>query len=219
MKKLFITGANGIIGNLLSNNLSDYIITSFDLPYNDARDYNSLLRLFPKYDVVIHLAWDLTIDDDSTEELSLDNSKMFLNVYRAAVNTGVPRVIMASSVHISDYISRNDEKLITPDEIPIPDSLYSINKLFMENLGEFYSRKYGLEVVCLRLGGVNKEDRINFLEKGYDKVYLNHKDCISLFKKCIDAPTIPGNFLVIYGVSCNPKRIHDYSNHFGWRPE
>jgi nucleoside-diphosphate-sugar epimerase len=38
------------------------------------------------------------------------------------------------------------------NDAPAPDSFYGVGKLTGENLGRYYSRMYGLEVVCCRIG-------------------------------------------------------------------
>jgi len=218
MKKVVITGAKGTIGTVLMNGLKGYYgITSADLPETDARDYGRLLEIFPGHDDIIHLAWNL--EDFRTGKAHPDNSIMFRNVYRAAVEAKVPRIIMASSVHADEYYRWKGPGMLKPDKVPVPDSPYGADKVFMESLGRYYAKNHGLEVVCTRFGGVRPDDRIDTSEEGYEKVWLSHRDCVELIRACIDAPKIPGNFLIVYGVSNNSGRIHDYSNPLGWIPK
>jgi uronate dehydrogenase len=145
---------------------------------------------------------------------------MFFNVYNAALETGVPRVIMASSVHADDFHTPKDTAPISPDRIPTPDSPYGAHKVFMEATGRYYATK-GLEVVCIRFGGINRENTppvrdIDVRERG---VWFSHRDCVSLIKSILEAKTIPDNFALIYGMSNNADKIHDVSNPFGWRPQ
>ena len=89
----------------------------------------------------------------------------------------------------------------------------------MEALGRFYAKYHRLEVVCIRFGGVNKEDTPSIQEEAYRKIWLSHRDCIELVKTCIEAARIPDNFQIISGISNNSQRVHDYSNPFGWVPK
>lgn len=140
---------------------------------------------------------------------------MTYNVYKAAIKTRVPRVIMASSVHADNFYNWKGPELLSPYRIPIPDSPYGANKVFMESLGRYYATK-GLEVVCIRFGGVQGKPPLDDYEK---LVWLSHRDCTELLRRCIEAESIPNNFLIIYGISDNANRIHDYSNPLGWAPQ
>lgn len=218
MKKILITGVNGTIGTVIKNNLKDYDITPVDFPETDVKQYNNLLKIFPGHDAVIHLAWDTNTENFRSGKINTDNALMFYNIYNAALETKIPRVIMASSVHADNFYIWKEKKLLTVDKIIGPDSPYGASKVFMESLGRYYAQK-GLEVVCIRFGGVNLEDKINIEEENFDKVWLSHRDCIELIKKCINAEKIPNNFQIIYAVSNNSSRIHDHSNSLGWEPK
>lgn len=217
MKRIAITGANGTIGTVLRKGLTDYDIIPIDLPEIDVRDYEQLLEVFPGHDAIVHLAWDGKSENFRNGKYDPDNSLMFYNVYRASVETKVPRVIMASSVHAVNFYKWKNSRLLTPDIKMEPDSPYGADKVFMEALGQYYSQR-GLQVVCIRFGGVNPEDRVDVPEEGYHKVWLSHRDCVELVRTCIEA-SIPNNFLIVYGVSNNSQRVHDYSNPLGWVPK
>lgn len=216
-KRIAITGANGTIGSVLRKGLKECEITLLDLPDTDVRDYERLLEIFPEHDVIVHLAWDTQIENFRSGKIDPDNALMTYNVYRAAIGSKVRRVIMASSVHADDFYNWKGPKLLSPERMPEPDSPYGADKVFMEALGKYYSKK-GLEVVCIRFGGVNAENRP--LGEHYENaVWLSHEDCVELIKSCIEAKDIPSNFSIVYGVSDNESRIHDFSNPFGWHPK
>lgn len=221
MKKIAITGAKGTIGKILSKALSDYKITGLDLPDVDVRDLNQLQRAIANHDALIHLAWDNSEgwhinSPELLERISLDNKLMNFNAYKAAVEAGVPRVIVASSVHADKFYDWQAPHLITPNKTPWPDSPYGAAKVYAEALGRYWASK-GLEVVCVRLGGVsNNAYEANEWERA---VWLSENDLISLMRKVIDAKYVPDNFQIFYGVSDNKNRIHDYSNPFGWEPK
>jgi len=217
-KKIVITGSNGVIGSILRGHLQEYKITPMDLPEVDVREYDKLLQIFPGHDGIIHLAWDKKTENFRSGKINPDNSSMTCNVYRAAVETGVPRVIMASSVHADSYSKWEGPGLLKPDRIPVPDSPYGASKLFMEALGRHYAQDYGLEVVCIRFGGINLRDRVNPENKD-SKVWLSQRDCVSLIKKCLEVSQIPNNYEIIYAISKNSNRTHDYSNSLGWEPK
>lgn len=217
MKKIIITGANGFIGTVLKKGLRDFDMTPMDLPDNDVCDYKKCFDIFPGHDAIVHLAWNTKEDCVISKKIDPNNSLMFWNVYRGALETGVKRVVIASSVHADSFYGGENEKKMSPNNVPSPDSPYGAHKVFMESLGRYYS-KQGLEVVCIRFGGVIPENIPP--EKG-DNPYefaacLSHEDCTDLVEKCITVKKIPNNFTIIYGVSDNKDMVHDTSNPIGW---
>jgi len=202
------------------NGLVEYQKTIFDLPERDARNYRLLRDNFVGHNVVIHLAWDTATENWKSGKVNPDNNLMTYNAYQAALESGVRRIVMASSIHADEFIGWNRDKLLTPDKIPVPTSPYGASKVFMESLGRYYAKKYGLEIVCVRFGGVNKDDVIfpESVEKSYGKVWLSRRDCCALIRICIESEEIPNNFTIMHGISDNKGRLHDISNLLGWRP-
>lgn len=214
--KILLTGSRGIIGGILCGSLKDYQLVLAALPKHDVRNFEECLRLADGVDVVIHLAWDTKAENWKSERIDPGNTAMFENVYRAALEKGVRRVIMASSVHVERYNDWSKKGFISPNQDAEPDSPYGAHKIFMEKLGRWYATK-GLEVICVRFGGVCPLDVPPWKDLG--TVGLTHPDCADLIKSCLTADSVPSNFSVFYGVSDNKRRIHDYSNPFGWKPK
>lgn len=222
MKKIVITGAKGTIGIVLKKGFEGrYNIIEADLPEIDAREYEKLLQIFHEKDIVINLAWNAKIENFRSERICADNIIIADNVYRAANEKKVKRVIMASSIHADNFCEWDKERngLLFPDKLIGPDSPYGASKIFIESLGRYHAKNKGLEVVCLRFGGVNPKDEIDKTEEGFEKVWLSHRDCVNLVEKCIEAPNISDNFQIIYGISNNSSRIHNNLNKLGWIPK
>jgi len=217
-EKIAITGSNGTIGSVLKEGLKEYQITSIDLPENDVRDYEKLLEVIPHHSAIVHLAWDTNTDNFKSEKINPENATMFYNVYKAAIEAGIPRVIMASSVHADRFYEWKGPDYMSPDRTPIPDSPYGAHKVFMETSGRYYAIK-GLEVVCIRFGGVNPQNKPPIDPPEERAVWFSHGDCVSLVRTVLEAQTIPNNFLILYGVSNNKNRLHDISNPFNWTPK
>ena len=162
------------------------------------------------------LAWDTKVEHYQSGNINPDNIQMTFNTYRAAFETGVPRVIMASSVHADDFEGWHAPPYLSSDRIPTPDSPYGASKVFMEALGRYYAKK-GLEVVCVRFMGLNTLNKSS--ENTEDqRRWFSHRDCGNLMKAIIEAPSVPQNYVLMYGVSHNSNRKHDYANPFGWIP-
>ena len=214
---ILITGSGGVIGTVLVNGLG-HTITHFDLPDFDVRDYAQLLEKVRGHDAVIHLAWDTKTDNFKSDHLNPDNALKMFNIYKAAAETGVKRVIMASSVHADKFVGRELQGLLKTTDLPLPDSPYGAGKVLMAALGRYYADAKGLEVVCIRFGGVNRKDVPPEQPESERQVWLSHRDCVGLVTAALETPAIPGNFEIVYGVSDNAGRIHDVGNSFGWRP-
>lgn len=219
MPKILVTGSNGTVGKALQRHLP-HDTTDFDLPEHNAEDYAHVVAKAKGHDMIIHLAWDFESDGWLAENLNPDNTQISFNIYQAAVDAGVKRVIMASSVHADKFAGRDvqSQGLLQPYDLPTPDSPYGAGKCMMEALGRYYASAKGLEVVCIRLGGVNKDDTPPHSPPSEQQVWLSQRDCADLIQRCIDTESIPNNYSIVYAVSDNAGRLHDISNPFGWLP-
>jgi nucleoside-diphosphate-sugar epimerase len=219
MKRVLIIGSDGAIGSVLRKGLN-HDTTDFDLPHFNAKEYTHLYEKAQGHDAVVHLAWDFERDGWLAENLNPNNTLISYNVYQAAVDAGVKRVVVASSVHADKFAGRDPTLgLLKPYDLPTPDSPYGAGKVLMEALGRYYADARGLEVVCLRLGGVNREDKAPSSPPSERQVWLSQRDCVSLVHACLDAEVVPNNYAIVYGVSNNKDRLHDLSNPFGWQPQ
>jgi len=123
------------------------------------------------------------------------------NIYEAARQHGVKRIIYASSVHAIGYYERT--QMIDADVPTRPDSLYGVSKTFSENLASYYFDKFGIESVCLRIGSCFPEptDRRHLI------TWLSFRDCRQLVEKCLSAPRV--GFMIAYGMSNNSESFWD----------
>lgn len=227
LKRVVITGSQGSLGKILQDGLRDsFNVLCIDkissgtnnIALDIAVDYKKFKGLLRKEDTIIHLAWD-NLEDYPNENIVLQNKTMAENVYRAAVEKKVSRVIIASSVHTNDYSKVPPGEYITPRSENYPDTPYGATKIYIEHLGRYFSRKHGLEIICLRLGGVNEANEIRFNEDPlYDKVLLYKEDFIQLIWMCIEVKKVPNNFAVFYAVSNTRGRVHSLNNFLDWKP-
>ena len=144
-------------------------------------------------------------------------------VLEAARRANVPRVIVASSNHVTGgYL--NDQPYasilagsyegLEPGRFPLigvknpvrPDGPYAVGKVFAEVAGRYYADTYGLSVICLRIGHVNRENRPK--HTSHWATLLTHRDLVELVRVCLTAPTSV-RFGIFYGVSDNTWRIWD----------
>lgn len=216
-----ITGASGGIGRLLTTHLNGFELVPMDLPDRDVLDPDVVSTTVRGSDAIVHLAWNSRRERGDTEEIDSDNIRMANNVYRGAVVQSIPRVVVASSVHV-DALSwkpgfRRDQSIQSQANDPVPSSPYGASKLMIEALGRYYVSRYSLEVICIRLGGVWIDGR-RFGEVQDEKqraAYLSHKDLIGVFRHCLRC-TMAEPYHHFFAVSDHEARIHDTTNNVGW---
>jgi len=220
MNKIAITGSEGTIGSVLHAGLGkEYEVLGLDLPEYDVRDYDLLLHQFQTFgpDTVIHVAHDMHENCESGSIVP-DNVTMEMNIFEAATEASVGRVIMASSVHADDFLSYTGDKLLSVPGSYRPTSPYGAHKLALESIGASYNEKTDLEFVAIRFGGVTPDDSV----RTYDRepaVWLSHRDLLGAVGAAVKAMEVPGGHGVFYAVSDNTGRLHDTANPFGWTPQ
>ena len=218
--KIAITGSSGIVGSALIANLDSekFTVLAIDLPYVDVIKLDDLVQATVACDAIIHLAWNTAHDNFGKTSIDPLNNLMTFNAYQAAVHNRIPRVIMASSNHAHRHDLRDDDGRIRPSIEPsVPDSPYGAEKVFMEALGRYYAHSYDLEVICIRIGNVNTEDKPKPSTPTDPLRWLSHVDLVRLFTCCLESSTVPNNFQIVYGVS--NQNVFDWSNSFGYVPK
>jgi len=213
-RKVLITGASGLIGGLTIKHLGDkYDFSGLSrrpvvgIPHlaADITDAEAIEPAFAGIHTVLHLAAATGADEwlawGPTMAITVQGT---LNVYEAAREAGVKRVVFFSSgccqlawewEHDLPYgkLANGPDSEI-PESWPMveldwsvrPDSPYAVAKLFGENLGRYYADKYAISTIVIRLGAVLKEDRP--LVRRHYPGYLSQADCVQLIDKCLSAP-------------------------------
>jgi uronate dehydrogenase len=135
------------------------------------------------------------------------------NLFEAAREAGVKRVIFASSNHAIGFYPRR--KKIGTDVTVRPDSRYGVSKAFGEALGSLYSDKHGIGVTCLRIGNVGPAP----LDVRRLSIWVSPQDLVQLFQIGLEHPDI--RFEIFYGASDNEASWWDNSRavRLGYRPK
>ncbi len=242
-KKIVITGISGCIGHIIYEHLKErWAISgidlrgSEDLPVTiaDINDYDSLFSIFNDTYAVVHLAANANAND-SWDAIVSPNILGIRSVFEVAHKAGVKKVIFASSNHVMGLYEQDEPyrsivagryEGITPSNIPKidhtmpirPDGYYGVSKAFGEALGRYYAEKFGMQVVCIRIGTVNRGNRPRNIRE-YATLFL-YRDLVSLVEKCLLNQNI--KFEIFYGVSSNKWRFWDIthiSDCLGWTTE
>jgi uronate dehydrogenase len=151
---------------------------------------------------VVHLAGIATESDwPAILHANIDGTYAALEAARRA---GAERVVLASSNHATGFTARPGSGLLTEaDAPPRPDTYYGVSKVTMEALGSLYCDRYGLDVVCLRIGSAFAEPTTT----RQLSTWLSPGDTVSLVDAALRAPS-PG-FAVVWGVSANTRNWWD----------
>src|SRR5438128_6438403 len=121
----------------------------------------------------------------------------------AARSLGVPRVVLASTGQVIDGHLRDGNTPVTPDAPPRPRYLYACTKVFLEALGQVYSRHHGIAVLAVRLGWCPRDlGQVNEIAAAelFQDVFLSPGDAGRFFSAAVEAPALPP-FAVVYATS------------------
>lgn len=227
--KLLITGSHGRIGTILRDGLAD----SFDIygvdrvaPADDKKTFVAdiaeygqiadVLEHVAPIPYLVHLAGDPKVDASWASVLR-NNIAGTRNVYEAARQHGVQRIVFASSNHVTGAYEGLPESTLhqqhEPEPINVedpirPDSDYGVSKAFGEALARYYCARWGLSSVCLRIGSVLADDDPTTHPRTR-KTWLSHRDLVQLVHKSLSSDVVFG---IYYGVSGNTGRFWDITN-------
>jgi uronate dehydrogenase len=222
-KTVLVTGAAGGVGTHLRRELAG----RYELRLSDRRPVGPLarretfaradlarladaVRITKGVDAIVHLGgyavegpWDAILEA---------NVVGCYNVFEAARRNGVRRLVFASSNHAVGFHRR--DHVIDDGADARPDSRYGVSKVFGEALGRLYADKYGLEVLCVRIGNVNPAP----LDERRLAIWLSPRDLAQLVTIGVEHPAI--RFEIVYGVSGNTRSFYDNANatRLGYRP-
>jgi nucleoside-diphosphate-sugar epimerase len=141
--------------------------------------------------------------------LQRNNVDALLNVFRAAVENRVKRVVFASSSRV--FLGYTDRRMLVGHEsAPKPTDFYGATKVFGERLGKSHADQYGLSVICLRIGVVWPGDN-SPAGKGYEaqRRWLSTRDFCQAVEKAIHAPEV--QFATLFVTSDNQGMPWDLS--------
>lgn len=230
MKRVLITGAAGNLGHKLANHLQGrYDLRLLDLKsggyanviQSDLSVWDpAWVRHFTDVDTVVHLAANPN-PMPPWAELLASNMDTVVNVFNAAAQGHVKRVIYASSNHAMGQYKDIPEpaKLTTEtparpgtsvmrDGVELHTTPYGAMKLLGERVGKSFSEAWGMEVIGVRIGwalhGTNLASDIGpDRDNWYRLMWLSDRDFCQLMERAIEANLGETRFAVVNGMSNN----------------
>jgi hypothetical protein len=259
-RKILITGAAGYIASqLLPVFQGKYQLTLLDVKETDPRgnkvsglkvtnladsDFEKYQGYFQGIDTVVHLGYygppkrserAMRRGGYQDERINVD---MAYNVYKLSHDTGVRRVVVASSNHAADWyehlIHQGLMDIVSPDIFPLSDNFYGWAKIAYEHMGFIFAAGHfgrKLETIHLRIGApreINYRDFHNNVA-GYKRdlgAYISERDLQQLFMRSIETERIDNEhgipFQIFYGISDNTRKFWSIVNArkvIGYAPE
>ncbi len=219
-RKVLITGATGKIGRTLMEDLADiYKLTGTSRrPSDDPRmlqleldDVETITGALRGHDAVVLMHGFSTGASSDLNDYLQPNIVSVRNIYEAARLAGVPRVVFASSNHATGWYEASGERSDAASVLR-PDSIYGTTKAWGEAFGRYYADRYGLQVVCLRIGSYLYRERPPDWGPGERilSTWLSDRDLVQLVRRSIEAPDI--SWGVYYGISNNSRAYWDLTN-------
>ncbi len=221
MPTALITGAAGGVGTVLRRGLAERgwqlrlfdrapVPEAPDAVVADLRDTARLDAAMAGVQAVVHLAG-IPVEAPFADILE-SNIDGTYRVFDAALRSGVRRVVYASSNHVAGYAPA--DSAVSVEAPPRPDTYYGVSKVFGEALGRLYHERFGMDVICVRIGSCTERPTT----RRHLALWLSPADAVDLFHACLTAPS-PG-FVVTFGVSANTRGRLDIGPalELGYRP-
>jgi nucleoside-diphosphate-sugar epimerase len=212
-RTLVITGAAGRLGTYLRSSLDDVASKArlvdvvappaalpgepVEIHLGSVTDPDLLDVVCRGANAIVHLGG--FAGDAPWPDLSEVNVEGTRQVLEAARRHGVSRVVVASSNHAVGFHVRGPRPL--PDDVaPLPDSLYGVSKAAVEAMCRFYSVKFSMDIVCLRIGSCfDTPENHRMLS-----TWLSPADFVRLASASLASEH--GGFRFVWGVSANTRR-------------
>ena len=248
-RKVVMTGAGGTIASLVLPALSErYDLVPVDIRATNRagetvegmqivdvlnEDRTAYRELFRGADAVIHSGFVQTPDRNDLDayfKAEYQNVQMAYNVYQAAWEENVRRVIMISSNHAADYyeplILDGKWDFVNPNGRALSDNWYGWAKEVYEHMGFVFAvgkvNGRPLENVQIRIGGPRETDVENaplgdlVRMRRALAVYISKRDLAQLYIKSIETDDIRDEFgvpfQIFYGISDNPHAFWSIAN-------
>ncbi|MEY4882872.1 MAG: hypothetical protein RIS34_726 [Pseudomonadota bacterium] len=223
--RILLTGAAGGLGKALRERLkancqvlrlSDQLdcgpaAAHEEVARVDLADAGAVLAMMQGVDAVVHMGG-VSVEAPFAPILQANIIGAY-NLYEAARQQGVKRIVFASSNHVTGFYRQSET--ITTDQPARPDGLYGLSKAFGEDLSRFYFDRYGIETACVRIGSSFPEPK----DRRMLATWLSFDDLHGLITACLTTPVLAHT--IIFGMSNNAVTWWDNAKarHVGYVPK
>ncbi len=224
---VLITGAAGNLGGKLHRHLEGrWSLRLLDrdsrgdraVAVADLAQWSEWTGLFRGVETVFHLAADATAQQTWPNVIA-PNIDATVNVFHAAVQHAVRRIVFASSNHVMGGYKEREPFRITTDLPPLPGTRYVVDgeerdstpygatKLFGERLGKALAEVHGISFIAARLGWVRPGNNLAGdipadREDWFRLMWLSNRDFAQLMERCLTVQ-LEERFVIVHGMSAN----------------
>lgn len=196
--KIFITGANGMLGTTLQDiiDTKDFLLTdketSENIKFCDIRDLNHTTEIINGYqpDIILNFAAlvDLEYCEQEKDDCYLTNTIAAIHLFNLAKDKNIPYVFISTA-----GIFGNDKEFYTEDDQPSPLSTYGKSKYYVEQLllNQNYPKYWIFRAGWMMGGGPNKDKK--FINKIMNQINLGTKELFVVDDK-LGVPTYTKDF-------------------------
>jgi uronate dehydrogenase len=218
MSKVLVTGSAGTVGRPLCEELArrGHSVRALDLAPTpevadavvaDVADAAAVHAAMSGMDAVVHLA--AQPHERPFPELVGPNVVGLYNVMDAARAQAVKRVVLASSMMVVSGRPEKDRTRPARTDERVPNNHYALTKVWAEQMGELYARRFGLSVLAVRLGWmVRTPDEARHMRAlGIFDCYVSRADGARALAAAVEADGI--TFEIVYAASRGGERVFD----------
>jgi nucleoside-diphosphate-sugar epimerase len=173
MNKIVVTGGSGKAGRAVVKDLNErgYQTLNVDLTIPpeswgwalaaDLTDLGQTYEALQGADAVVHLAAVPAPEMRPEQETFRNNLLSTYNIFSAAVDLDLEKVVWASSETVLGLPFENempDYAPIDEEQTPYPESSYALSKLLGEQMAAQFNRRFGLPFAGLRISNIMEPD-------------------------------------------------------------
>ena len=173
MKKIVVTGGSGKAGRAVVNELNARGYQTLNVDQTippaswgwalsaDLTDLGQTYEALKGADLVVHLAAIPAPEMRPEQETFRNNILSTYNVFSAAADLGLQKVVWASSetvLGVPFETELPDYAPIDEQQTPFPESSYALSKLLGENMAAQFNRRFGLPFAGLRISNIMEPD-------------------------------------------------------------
>ena len=214
--KVLVTGSAGVIGRPVCQELlrQGHDVRGLDrrpspdlvdAAVADIADAEAVRAAVAGMDAVVHLAAQPV--DAPFDQLVGPNVVGLYNVFDACREAAVKRVVLASS--IMTVIRRPVRTHPATVDEAWPGDHYALTKLWAEQMGAMYARRFGMSILAVRIGWVvrNPDEARHMLKLGAFDIYLSRADAGRFFAAAVAKNHV--DFAVVYAISRGGETVFD----------